>query len=766
MRAFKKYLLFILLFATSATTFAQINKAHRLYERGAFSQAARLYEEILKIDSNQITAVINLAHCYRHEKDYRAAKPLFKKAASLNSHQSEQSYHFAQMLFLLGEFDRAHEQVQARLLAEPDHADFQKLRDRIKVVRSYPANDDFVVVSLKGINSPYADFGPVLHNNELVFTSERPNNRNVQIPAVEEKPFTSVYAASFSADQSKSFDSPVPFGTPVNHRYHDGPMSFSSSGNTVYFTRVDRQQTARGKTNRLKIYIAHRDGENWTRPEPLPFNSNDYSVAHPVVAENDSVLIFSSDMPGGFGGMDLYGTRFINGKWSTPENLGPKINSPGDEVFPHSYNEKLYFSSNGWPGFGGLDLFVTDLKEPFDSPQNLYTPINSAWDDLSLFFRSDDFAYFASDRPGGAGRDDLYALERKSPENTFVEISGLLKFHNRPAAFTSLLLKDEQGKVWQQTVTDALGSFTLRNMQPNVSYSLLLDITDKSQLEHFTVYFLNDRHEKVQKILPSESGDFIFELLPPDDHDNLALIEAEDPGLLLIDLRGTVFRDEPGDVISRIEIQIFNSAGELIGRNWVENDGQFVFHQLIPDDQYIFRLLIDDESLRIVIYDDQGKELARLSRTGLEYIYNRFAPGDPVLSLLNERNVSIKVSPDDKFSLPNIYYEFDSWQLNEHSSNQLDRLYEILVKNPKTAIKIMSHTDSRASDAYNLELSEKRAAGVVSYLRNKGLAASRLSGKGYGEQQLVNHCKNDVPCSEAEHAMNRRTEFTLYSVEE
>src|SRR5690606_6318018 len=167
--------------------------------------------------------------------------------------------------------------------------------------------------------------------------------------------------------------------------------------------------------------------------------------------------------------------------------------------------------------------------------------------------------------------------------------------------------------------------------------------------------------------------------------------------------------------------------------------------------------------LKISILDEQGNVLHRLTRTGRDFIYNRFAEGDQILSLLNEKNLTIKISPDDRFAIPNIYYDLDDFQLNESVRKQLDKLVTILQKNPEIGVKVRSHTDSRASAQYNLRLSEKRAAEVIRYLESNAVDGGRIEGQGLGEQHLVNHCKDDVHCTEEEHARNRRTEFSIYS---
>lgn len=755
-------ILLALLFVCGSLS-AQLNKANRYFSKEAYSQAARLYERVLEKDSTDRLAINNLVHCYRHERRYADARKLFKKALRFSTAESNNHFYYAYMHFLLGDFNLAEEKLQEYLVHVPNDGQAKQLLEWTQIVSKFEPRTDFIVVPLQGINSPFADFAPVVHNAGLVFTTERKTDSGREEFDIENKPFNNIYYAPFSNKRQTSFWSPEVFASQLTTRFHDGPACFGSDGTTIYFTKVERQFTGSAKVNTMKVYSAHRDKDKWSVPELLPFNSSEYSVGHPALSENDTLLIFSSNMPGGYGGMDLYYSKFENDAWSEPINMGPMVNSAGDEVFPHIHEKTVYFSSDGWPGYGGLDLFTIHLDSMHLAPENMRAPVNSAWDDLSLSFASIHRGYFSSNRPGGLGRDDLYALERAVTPETHRRLSGILEYDNQPAPFTTLFLKDEEGGVLQKTVTDDNGYFALDFVKAQVPYSLVLDVADKERLKKFSLFFLNDQNQKVQKIDMSDSGDFKFELLKPDDHDNLELLEVEDASLLSLDIHGQVYENEGGDFTDRIEIVVLNSEGKIISRTFTRKGGKFLFKQLFPDDQYVFRLMADNPGLKISILDEQGNVLHRLTRTGRDFIYNRFAEGDQILSLLNEKNLTIKISPDDRFAIPNIYYDLDDFQLNESARKQLDKLVTILQKNPEIGVKVRSHTDSRASAQYNLRLSEKRAAEVIRYLESNAVDGGRIEGQGLGEQHLVNHCKDDVHCTEEEHARNRRTEFSIYS---
>jgi len=359
------------------------------------------------------------------------------------------------------------------------------------------------------------------------------------------------------------------------------------------------------------------------------------------------------------------------------------------------------------------------------------------------------------------GRDDIYGLERKVVEDEHRVLSGLLEFREQPAANATISLLDVNGDELQRTVTSEDGIFLFEYLKGESVYRLDLGTNNPDQLSDFDVYLLNSNQQKVKKIGQSESGAFVFELLKPDDHDNLPLLEMEDRSLLAIDIKGQVFENKPGDFLDRVEIVLMDNNGKIISRTFTDIDGQFIFSNIFPDDQYIFRLAIDNPNLKIVIRDMYGNVLQTIVRTGDDFVYTRLSPDDETISLMNEFDVEIKVKLNENIIIPNIYYEFDRWELNETAKFQLNKLVLILQKNPHIKIRVISHTDSRASEEYNQNLSTKRANSVVQFIRSAGIDSNRISGIGMGEKELVNGCGDDVDCPETEHAQNRRTEFEI-----
>jgi outer membrane protein OmpA-like peptidoglycan-associated protein len=744
----------------SAFCFGQEKKATRYFEKGYFSRAGRLYEEVLQSDSSNRLAINNLAHCYRNEKRYEDAQKMFKKTLAFSEPVSPNRYHYAETFFLLGDYSASSQLLYDYLLAVPEDKDASRLLVNCEIVSNYEDDLRFELVKLRSINSPYADFSPVVFKNGIVFTTERKQETSEAEFAIEDKPFLSIYYSPFSNARKTSFWEAKLFSSKLNTPYHDGPVCFNEAQNRVYFTRVEKESGS-ALLNQMKIFVAEVEGDKWVNPKPFELNNNDYGIGHPAVSKEEDYLIFSSNMPGGEGGMDLYITKKKDGNWEVPKNLGSTVNTSGDEVFPTLYNGFLYFSSNGHPGFGGLDLFVVHLDSLHKTPENLRKPINSAWDDLSLTFLSENKAFYSSDRPGGMGKDDIYGLERSASENEYRTLSGILEYRQKPAPNTSIALLDEDGIELQRTTTNELGGFDFEYLKSATTYQFDLGMTNKEQLKDFDVYLVNSKNQKVKQVMPNELGDFVFELLKPDDHDNLPLLEVEDRSLLAIDIKGQVYESEPGDFMERVEIVLYDKEGNVISRTYTDIDGQFIFSNIFPDDQYIFRLANDNPNLTIVILDLYGNVIQTIVRTGNDFVYTRLSPDDETISLINEHDVTMKVKLNQNVVIPNIYYEFDKWELNETAKAQLRKLVLILEKNPRINVQVESHTDSRATEAYNLTLSSKRANSVVDFIKTNGIEGSRISGVGLGEKHLVNKCIDDVDCTEEEHAENRRTEFRI-----
>ena len=276
------------------------------------------------------------------------------------------------------------------------------------------AQEPIIITNETEINSIFQEYSPAFYQNGLVFIASNPAvNTEKKEDDNTGKATTSLFFAA--RNDNGSLQKPLTFAEELTTKFYDGPLSFSKDGNTIYFTRTNlrRGKPVKAKDGlvKLKIYAATKKDNKWDNIFELPFNNAEYDCAHPSVSNDGRRLYFSSNRPGGFGGMDLYVSTLINGKWSDPVNLGPKVNTDKNEIFPFIHADgKVYFASNGHKGIGNLDIFSTMKTDTgWLKPLNLPEPINSRSDDFGLIVSADKKSgYFSSNRSSGKGDDDIF----------------------------------------------------------------------------------------------------------------------------------------------------------------------------------------------------------------------------------------------------------------------------------------------------------------------------------------------------------------------
>lgn len=279
--------------------------------------------------------------------------------------------------------------------------------------RKKPVADTLVyAITPVTFNSPYSDFSPVYFKDGIVFSSNRINYLGIKYASESGLPLTDIfYVERRTADKWKVVK---PFDGPINTIFNDGPCTFNKDGTLMFFNRNFEEKASQSKLRIMKAEFI--DGE-WKAIEVLPFNNPSYSCLHPSVSASGEELYFASDMAGGSGGLDLYVSYFRNGNWSDPVNLGTKINTSKNEVFPFIHPDgTLYFSSDGHLGMGGLDLFYTNVqKDGWGQPVNLNIPFNSEGDDFGFIRDSTNREGYLSSNRKDPGNDEIYKFSLKQP---------------------------------------------------------------------------------------------------------------------------------------------------------------------------------------------------------------------------------------------------------------------------------------------------------------------------------------------------------------
>jgi len=654
---------------------AQIKQANFLFEQFKYSKAIPLYKKAYEDKDVRIKkeAVVRLADCYRLMNNVNEARSWYAKAITFKDVDSINYYYLGMALRTLANYNEA--EIAFANYAQRAPSDFRgkiyaEFCRNIKQWEGLTPSAEIKNASI--LNTAYSEFGAMYYNDGIILTSDRDvdmmNDKNYQWTSFG---YLDLYFSkpSYFNDFWSDMSSPTKMTNTFNQPYHDGPACFSNDQNTIYTTRTLKNSTKKDSTNvrtdLLKIFYTDLSNEKKVVYKPFRYNSDDYSVGHPAVSSDGKTLIFSSNKPNGFGQSDLYISRFINGEWSNPTNLGENLNTFGNEVFPFLANDStLFFSSDGHMGFGGLDIFETNMKNgKWTNPWNLKLPINSPYDDFSLVFsKSMTEGFFSSNRPGGVGFDDIYAFKnyRRTPiGNEDVTPEQIVEEYSSPNAINSGMPKPKiQGK------RSAIISGFVKNKTTN------------TPLDSATVFILNTNTNSVLVLKTNSDGYFETTITKGDFY----IAKAMKPDFF--------------------------------------------------DDCLNFRFPVDDQSNMLKI------------------------PRDLLLD---------KYALNQVFIIENIYYDLDKWSIREDAKPPLDNLIRILKQYP-ISIELGSHTDSRASFQYNIDLSQKRAESAVRYLTTNGINSERLTAKGYGETMLVNKCGDGVSCLDAEHQANRRTEFKITAI--
>jgi outer membrane protein OmpA-like peptidoglycan-associated protein/tetratricopeptide (TPR) repeat protein len=651
----KKHLLFLtltLLFSGHLTLFAQIRQANNLFNQFKYSKAISLYKKAVSDKNEKIReeATVRLADCYRLMNNAELASSWYNKTLQFNDVDPINYYYLGLSLQTMANYAEAEKAFLK--YAEKVPSDFRGKTyagycNEIKKWEGFePSAEIKNVISL---NSVYSDFGPVFYKDGLIFTSDRDidmmNDQNYLWTSFG---YLDLYSSLPSTNNNfwNGMTAPVKLSNTFNQPYHDGPASFTSDFKEIYTTRTLKGKLKKDSTNIrtdfLKIFSANLSDEKKVIYKAFPFNSDNYSVGHPAISADGNKLIFSSNMPGGEGQSDLYISVRVNEKWQKPVNLGPEINTFGNEVFPFLANDStLFFSSDGHVGYGGLDIYESKLVNgKWTTPWNLKLPINSPYDDFSIIFNKNlTDGFFSSNRPGGLGSDDIYAFRN---------------YHRTPGV---------------QVPAKPI------EITPFIS-GLVRDKKTLTPLDSATVFLLNKDIGEILILKTNKDGYFKAPI-------------AKGVTYIVKAMKSNYFDD-----CLSFNIPLDNSASEF--------------------------------------------------KTPTDLLLDRYA--------LNKT-----------FVIQNIYYDLDKWFIRDDAKPSLDKLIGLLKQYPIN-VEIGSHTDSRASSKYNNQLSQKRAEAAVNYLISKGIDSRRLTFKGYGETQLINKCADGIPCTEAEHQANRRTEFKITSI--
>ena len=508
----------VALLSSTSLLFAQpekeLEKANEMYKNFSYIDAIKIYERIAQKGFVNQEMLESLGNAYYYNAEYKKALPWYEQLFQEGKYKvkPEYYYRYAQTLKSVGDYTQA-DKMMAKFVELTNANDtraalFEENKDYQTVIKN---NSGRFQLNNASVNTENSEYGTAFYGDKIVFagaTDARKAKRGVSQWTGES--FYDLYEAEHF---DQKLGSRKPFSSSINTQFNESTPVFTKDGNTMYFTRNNYVNRKLGSdienTILLKILRATKDKNgNWGDIVEVPFNSDQYNVAHPALSPDEKYLYFASDMPGTFGSSDIFRVEILgDNQYGTPENLGNIINTAGRESFPYISKENvLYYSSDGIPGLGGLDIFAAKFNADGSTskPVNIGMPGNSADDDFCFVFNSDSkIGFLTSNRPGGKGKDDIYSFHEDKPLlfSCQKNIKGIVKDAKTKAiiANAKVILSD---KVMKEVSTDQSktdGTFTFEKVNCNDSHYYLRG--EKEKYETAEVNVTVGKDEVVYEIL-------------------------------------------------------------------------------------------------------------------------------------------------------------------------------------------------------------------------------------------------------------------------
>ncbi len=719
---------------------ARTKRADKFYDNYLYNEAIVSYESIGK-KKRDAHVLRRLGESYRLTGNAVKAEKyydqLFEKYP--NMLVAEDHLHYADVLRMNGKYDEAMTHTREYdVLRSNEIRTSGQLKDPTYYNDLRVDKGQFAIRSLKN-NTDESDFGANYNGQQIVFTSSRHGGNVVDYQYNwTDRHFYDLYTAEEhpkKAGKLRKIKRMKAVGG-LNGRFHEGPATFSADGNLMIFTRnsyAKKKDLNNRRVRELELWYSEKNSKGkWGKIQPMPFNSKEYSVGHGALSADGNTLYFVSDMPGGYGATDIYYTTRTNGAWSVPINAGIKINTEGREMFPFYHSDgMLFYSSDGQPGLGGLDVFIASAKDGrFGNPKNVGSPINGSSDDFAFVLNKDlKEGYFASNRPGGKGSDDMYGYDLLKPFILSKKLEGYAKDSKTGVvlAATQVKLFDEKGIIVGEIQTDASGYYTF-DLEPDMNY-VLKGTRDKYK-------------EATRNISTAVEEDVITADLLMDKIPEITLVASVTDIKTKLPIEGvqvTVRDKETGNVVASIYTDKTGVAREPLSSDLMNKKINYTL--TFDKSEYL------SKTIPFVTTIDKEGDIKVSTTMGK-------------LELGTDIGKLIDLNP--------IYFDYNKWNIRPDAAIELNRIVAVMKAYPDIVIELGSHADCRGSKKYNLNLSDKRAKSSATYIVQQGISKDRIYGKGYGESQLVNSCecegKVKSNCSEELHSDNRRTEFIIVKI--
>jgi outer membrane protein OmpA-like peptidoglycan-associated protein len=784
------------------------SKINRLQDTRLWEKEIPAFEKALSTGKSP-AVMEKLADCYRMTGDLDQAETWYRNALSNGNNNSTCRLNFAKVLQGNGKYQEAKSQFKL----------YEDLSGEFEIGEKFIAScematkvkDDqsrYQIRSLSKLNTASSDIIAINSKEEIVFATR---GKRKEIGSAKQGRRSTedydFYRAAKHADGSIAEVKAMKGG--MNSGADDVSAVKMPGSDLVLFTRSgevtpskktvgDKQQAS---TNEVSILGGRLKGNKISELESLPFNLSDGNHNfHPAIHPSGDAIVFASDRAGGYGGVDLYVVRREGGKWSKPVNLGFEINSEGDELFP-SFNKEgnLFFASDGHIGYGGLDLYTSDFKPEQMKPSNMGTGINSSKDDFGIVWDPNTSAgYFNSNRNAATG-DDIYSFSRQPG------ITGqIFDSMSREALAGSIVrLRDVNGNE-KIIITDGGGQFS-EPVKPNTGYILSVDapgfhtwrdtfwtksipqgrdvnmdifleveqvfemtgkVSDLSSgqlLGNAEIEIIQNGVVTKTMAADADSADFRFRLKPGQDYTVIFRKESYIPRIMNISLanfRGVESRERDVPMVKGDYVLLKGAVSSLEDASPLERAGVVIINnntQEVIDSTLSLR---NGTFTAAVPWDSLSNYSIIAAKNGYlstsMHLAKRENQEVPVLISLKEATYGLN------YSHKVIFYGYNETNLDLLSKKDLNEIYVFLTENPEAKLEIRSHTDSRGTKQYNLELSRKRSDAVIKFIQaRRNIPEERFISWGFGEEFLENECADGVQCSDEQHAMNRRTDIKI-----
>lgn len=617
-----------------------------------------------------------------------------------------------------------------------------------------------VVTNVEAINTAQSEYAPVYYGSDLVYVHQPINGR---YDVASKQNYFELFRSPTTNDRRKKGKR---FTIEPRATYHEGPVSFSKDGRQVFFTKTNTKggvsQSASSGEAKLKIYYAYQGQYGWTGVQELPINDDERNTLHPSLSADGNRLFFTSDrIEDGFGGLDLYFSEWVDGKWTAPINMGPEVNTSADECYPFIHDSgQLFFASNREGGSGRMDLYSMDLSgRQWGKVYRLPPPYNTKYDDFGFILAADSkTGYLSSNRVGSKGKDDIYAFTAPQGMQSFIGNTVRKEAVSIYSAETSGRLTNARLFLYEQSAKESVEAPIRLQRLKEETYLLRTANTDFEP-------------PLVRQFISGADGLAEIELKEGRSYRMLIQKAGYRPELIR-------FNYGPDGPSRALEVVLQSGECTLVSGRVISEENaspiglaEVTFHPVDCSSQPVKATTDLDGSYFVCLPSNCNYQVVLQHPSFLEAT-SAFNAAAKVESF-HEFNVAMTpqgvtvangiatLSAQSTILLKDIQYTDDRFELSSQYQSELQLLSKLLTESPSMTILIENHTETNGPEVYHQEMSEKRVAEIKSYLVKSGVAPDRIKTVAHGSRVPLLNCKRPANCSASQHRSNRRTEIKI-----